>query len=222
MDSRQALFNDQAIGPVSLIQLPRERITSLHGILFDLDPKLLIPGNPLFPPADDPKEFYAGIRPVLERHPLARHAEVRVSGTGLHSILWLRPALELYSAGDQEHWDHIVRAVQRTLPVDPGMPGITTLTRPVGAINSKNNATVEVLKAGQPVEPNVVQEFMARLVQAPFKEVALVLLGEQRVSPCPVCRGEGTRLDVLDHIGKCYSGCNRVTGAKLYNCILRS
>jgi hypothetical protein len=220
-DIREALYNDQATGPAYKIQMPRERITVLHGILFDLDPRVLIPGNPIFPPAEEPKAFYAGIQPVLERHPLVRSSEVRSSGTGLHLILWLRPALELRSAAEQEYWDHVVRAIQRTLPVDPDMPGITALTRPPGAVNSKNGARVEVLKAGEPVEPKAVEEYMARLVLAPFKEVAMVLFGEERIEPCPVCLKEGTRLDVLDRIGKCYGGCGKVSGAHLYNRILR-
>jgi hypothetical protein len=219
-DMREALYNDQAKGPAYKIQLPLERVTTLRGILSDLDPKWLIPGNPIFPPADTPKAFYEGIRLVLDRHPLARFAEVRASGTGLHLILWLRPAVELRSTAEQQYWDHIVRAVQRTLPVDPDMPGMTALTRPVGAINTKNGAVVEVLNAGTAIEPAAVQAFMSRLVQAPFREVACILLGEERVQPCPVCLGAGTRLDVLDRVGLCYGGCSKVTGDRLFERIL--
>ena len=58
----------------------------------------------------------------------AASAEVRASGTGLHLVLWLKPPLELHSTAEQEYWDHVVRAIQRTVPVDPNMPGITALT----------------------------------------------------------------------------------------------
>ena len=34
--------------------------------------------QPVVPPADDPRQFHDNIRPVLQRHPLARHAEVRL------------------------------------------------------------------------------------------------------------------------------------------------
>jgi hypothetical protein len=221
IDAREQLYNEGKTGPAVEVQLPRQRITALRGILFDLDPGCLVPDNTIFPPADDPATFYAAVRPVIDRHPLARAAEVRSSGTGLHVILWLRPALELHSAAEQEYWDHIVRAVQRTLPADPDMPGITALTRPVGAVNSKNGARVEALKPGEGVSPEAVQEFMARLAAAPFKETALILFGEERVRPCPVCQGEGSRLDALNWVGKCYGGCDKVTGADLYNCILR-
>jgi hypothetical protein len=54
---------------------------------------------------------------VLDRHPLGRFAEVRVSGTGLHIIVWLQPAKELRSAAEQRFCDTIVKVVQRTLPV---------------------------------------------------------------------------------------------------------
>jgi hypothetical protein len=212
-DVREALYNERATGPANRIQLPLERITTLHGILFDLDSKWLVPANAIFPPAEEPKDFYAGIKGVIDRHPLARSAEVRASGTGLHLILWMRPAVELRSAGEQKFWDHVVRAVQRTLPIDPTMPGMTALMRPVGATNSKSGAAVEVLKHGEAVEPAAVQAFVAQLAQAPFRHVGLILLGGERVSPCPVCQGEGTRLDVLDRVGLCYGGCGKVTGA---------
>ena len=216
-DLREALYNERLVGPDYQIQLPADRITTLHGFVFDLDPKFYAADNPLFPPADDPVAFHANIRPVLDRHPLARFAEVRMSGTGLHLLLLLQPAVELHSAGQQQYWSAIVRAVQSTLPVDPGMPGITTLTRPVGATNSKNGAVVTVLKAGEPVAPKDVELYLARVAKAPFRAVALPLLGTERISPCPVCVKEGTRLDVLDHVGMCYGSCSKVSLKDVYD-----
>jgi hypothetical protein len=220
-DIREALYNDQRTGLAQEIQLPLERITTLHGILFDLDPDLLVPGNSIFPPAETLRAFHENINQVLERHPLARHAEVRASGTGLHLIVWLRPAVELRSGADQERWNAIVKVVQRTLPVDPDMPGITGLTRAEGSVNSKSNTQVEVLKAGEAVEPRTVEDFMKRLVKAPFKEIARVLLGADSIQPCPVCHGENTRLDVRDRVGFCYSGCSKVKTHQLYELILK-
>src|SRR5262245_57428719 len=104
-DIREAMYNEQATGPASLIQLPRERITSLHGIVLDLDPGLLRPDNRFFPASVDPRAFFEGIKPVLDRHALARHAEVRASGTGLHLIVWLEPAVEMHSADEQGRWE---------------------------------------------------------------------------------------------------------------------
>src|SRR4051794_41115462 len=94
-DLRESLANDRAVGPVAQIQLPLVRTTRLHAVMLDLDPKLYRPGNLLFPPRGDPREFYQGICPVLRRHPLACHAEVRVSGTGLHLLIRIDPPVEL-------------------------------------------------------------------------------------------------------------------------------
>jgi hypothetical protein len=221
LDIREQLCNDRLTGPAPQISLGAERITQLHAIMFDLDPKLLAPDNPLFRPADDPAAFYANIRPVLDRHPLARSAEVRTSGTGLHAILWLQPAAELRSAADQECWDGLVRVVQSTLPVDPLMPGITAMTRPVGAVNGKNGATVSVLKHGTPVAPEDVEAFAQKLGSAPFRAVAWPLLGQERIYPCPVCRTAGSSLAIDDHVGHCYPRCGRVTTEDLFNLVYR-
>jgi hypothetical protein len=218
-DQREALYNDRPTGPASLVQVPTERITALQGIVFDLDPKLYIPENRLFTPDPDPRRFYDNIRPVLDRHPLARSGEVRMTGTGLHVLANLSPAVELKTAEDQARWAAIVRAVQCTLPVDPDAPGITALTRAVGSVNSKNGAQVEVLRPGAAISPGSVEDYVRRLSAAPFKEVALPLLGDLRVHPCPVCQGVDSRLDVLDHFGKCYNGCSRVTLQGLYDLV---
>jgi hypothetical protein len=221
VDMREALYNDRQTGPVTSIQLPVERITRLHGILFDFDPKLLVPDNVLFPPADTPEALYRGIRPVLERHALARSAEVRSSGTGLHVIVWLDPAVELQAESDQEHWNAVVKAVQSTLPADPDAPGMTALTRPVGSVNGKNGATVRVLKTGVAIKPAAVLEYLNGLLNLPFKGVVEPLIGGDRISPCPVCRKQGTRLDVLDNAGKCYNGCSTVHLEDVYDCMLK-
>lgn len=221
IDVREQLYNDQLKGPIEEIQLPKESITSLHGIMIDLDPKLLVAGNPLFPPADDPEAFFAGIQPVLERHPLARHAEVRASGTGLQPIVWMDPPVELYTADDQDRWDHIVRLVQGTLPSDPNAPGITALTRAVGSINGKSGAPVRVLRPGVPVSPEAVIAFIDEVAEAPFKHVATILLGAKVVSPCPLCRQEGSKFGVLDQIGWCYANCSTVSLEGLFDIVFK-
>jgi hypothetical protein len=218
-DLRQQLVNEQKTGTLAEVQLPLERVTAVHGILFDLDPKLYQPDNTLFPPDTDPKAFFQKVKPVLDRHPLARLAEVRVSGTGLHVIVRLDPPAELKSAAAQRHWDAVVGAVQCTLPGDVNAPRITALTRAVGSTNSKNGATVEVLRPGEAVAPRVVEEFLTRVCKARFREVATILLGGERVQPCPVCRGAGSRLDALDHVGHCYGTCGEVTLAQVFDCV---
>jgi hypothetical protein len=210
-DLREQLYNRRECGSFADVQLPLERITTLHGFFFDLDPGLLRLGNLLFPPDDDPGRFFELVRPVLDRHPLARDAEVRASGTGLHVIMWIAPPVELGTAAAQARWAAYVRAVQATLPTDPNAPGVTALTRAIGGVNSKNGRKVEALRDGNPVAAVAVEEFVARLAKAPFKEVATVLLGDARV-PCPVCLNENSRLDLLDHLGLCYGGaCGKVT-----------
>jgi len=221
-DVRETLYNDRQIGPATQIALPLERITRLHGILFDFDPQLLVPENVLFAPAADPDQFFKNIQPVLDRHPLVQHAEVRASGSGLHALLWFEPPVDLTTAVAQQRWRTLVEAVQTSLPVDPAAPGLTALTRPLAARNSKTGATVRQLRAGRPVLPEAVSAYVAQLAQAPFREVAQVLLGETRVTPCPVCRGPNTRLDLLDRGGRCYGGCGDVDLGLLYECVLQS
>ena len=38
----------------------------------------------------------------------------------------------------------------------------------------------------------------------------MILLGCEHVQPCPICRRDGTHLDVLDSAGKCYGNCGKV------------
>ena len=124
-----------------------------------------------------------------------------------------------WSAADQRRWAILVRAVQASLPSDPNAPGITGLTRPIGSINSKNGAVVKVLRPGTPIDPDRVREFVAELAAAPFRVVATILLGADTVAPCPLCRAPGSRLGVLDRLGKCY-GCGKVTLERLFDTIL--
>ncbi len=208
-------------GPAGLIQVPTERITRLRGILLDLDPAKLIAENPWFPPADNPLQFHANIKNVLQRHALARHAEIRLSGTGLHGIIWLAPPVELTSAAEQKWWANLVRAAQCSLPVDANSPGITAVTRAVSSINSKNGAIVEVLEPGEPIDPASVIAFVEGLAKAPFKTVAMILLGSEHLQPCPICRRDGTHLEVLDRAGKCYGHCGRVSLARIFDTIYK-
>jgi hypothetical protein len=217
-DLREQLVNEQKIGSFGEVQLSAEQITSLHRFMFDLDPELYTPSNTLFRPDKDPKTFLGSIQPALGRHPLASSAEVRASGRGLHVIVRLDPAVQLTSAAERRFWARVVGAAQATLPVDPNAPGLTALTRPVGSVNSKNGAVVELLRPGGSVTGQQVLAFVNQVARAPFKEVASVLLGGQRLKPCPVCRAEGSRLDVLDHVGMCY-GCGKVKLGRLLDCI---
>jgi hypothetical protein len=220
-DVRESLWNEVRTGPASLIQVPGERITRLRGVLLDLDPKRLRPDNTLFSPGGDPRQFYENIRPVLARHPLARHAQIRASGSGLHAIVLLDPAVELETAAAQKKWAAVVRAVQCSLPVDPNAPGITALTRPIGSINAKSGTVVELLEPGEPIDPGRVTEFVEGLTKAPFKTVAMILIGCEHIKPCPICRRDQTHLDILDRVGRCYGTCGRVSLARIFDTIFK-
>jgi hypothetical protein len=129
------------------------------------------------------------------------------------------PPVELKTTGEQRHWNGIVCAIQATLPSDSHAPGITALTRPVGSINAKNGARVEALREGSPIDPQRAREFIAELKAAPFRVIARILLGDDHISPCPICSRERSRLSVLDHGGKCY-GCGTITVETLYDAVL--
>ena len=193
VDWRESLSNGREVGLIHDVSLCLERITRLHGIMIDLDPKFLEPGNSLFPPADDPLEFFRKIEAVLGRHPLLKDAEVRSSGSGLHVLLWLSSPVEMHSEGEQHFWDAIVKAVQASLPSDPNAPGITAMTRPIGSINSKNGSVVKTIRPGKSIDQGRVIEYVNQLAAAPFRGIAQVLLGSDRVEPCPVCKAAGSR-----------------------------
>jgi hypothetical protein len=60
-----------------------------------------------------------------------------------------------------------------------------------------------------------------RLAKAPFKTVAMILLGLEHIEPCPICRRDGTHLDVLDGVGMCYGHCGKVTLASVFDTIYK-
>ena len=219
VDLRESLVNDRKVGTFADVQVAVESITALHGILLDFDPDLLRDDNGIFPPDIAPQSFFEKIEPVLNRHPLARHAEVRATGRGLHAIIFLEPVVELFTGADQIRWKGAAKAVQRTLPVDPRQPGITAVTRPLGSVNGKNGAKVELLRQGKAVSATNVADYLAEVASAPFRTVAGVLLGADRVEPCPFCRKEGSRLDILDRLGKCYRRCGEIRLAQIFDLV---
>jgi hypothetical protein len=220
VDSREQLVNEREIGPYQATQLITEQVARLHAFFFDVDLHLIRPG-PLAPGLEaGPAAFYEQtVRHWLARHPVLADAEVRNSGGGLHIIPWLAEPVAFATDGQRRRWDGLVRAVQAVLPVDPHQPGLTGLTRPVGSINSKHDAAVERLKEGQPVPVDRVEHLFGQMSRSPFRTVTLVLLGAERIRPCPVCRAEGTTLSAGDHVGFCYD-CGKVKLAQLYDLFL--
>ena len=221
IDIREQLFNDGATGPISHVQLPAEAITSLRGILFDLDLSLMC-ASPLLPQVpENPREFYTGsVQPWLSRHPTLAKSKVLLSGTGLHSILCFEHPVEFGTDAERDRWAGIVEVVQASLPVDPDQPGITATTSPVGSINGKNGQTVELLAPGQFVTSDEVMELYEQMMQAPFRTVFSILAGAGELQPCPICGQASKRLVSLDRVGQCYGGCGQVDLDALYEVFL--
>lgn len=223
VDSREQLVNDGLCGPIQQVSLPEEMITSLHGILLDIDPQWLNMARLTELRGSRPKRIYNEcIQQMLERHPALAKAEVRHSGTGLHVIIRLSPAVEFAHAGDRQRWAAVIKIVQRLLPTDPQAPGITALTRPMGSVNSKNGKTVQLLKKGEPVSAEEVLELVEQARKAPFRTLMSILLGSERVSPCPICRAQNSSLAGQNHVGKCYGHCGTVQVGQLFDVFLAS
>ena len=220
-DAREALFNAGDIGPIRHVQVSTERITALRGILFDLDPDIMIAGAVLPQVPSDPVEFYTTVvRPMLDRHPVLAKTEVRNSGRGLHVILRFDPPIEFNSDGERDRWAGIINVVQAALPIDPDQPGITATTRAVGGINSKNGAEVKVLAEGIPVTAAEVLGLYDEMIDSPFKMIMHIMTGDTTMQPCPICGKQGTELSALNQEGKCYGGCGKVKPNRFYNLVL--
>src|SRR5688572_20243160 len=160
VDPREQLFNQQITGQIQHVQLPEKRIVDLHGIMLDLDPRLLKPSSltPVLP--EEPTEFYRLVaRPWLDRHDVLRRAEVRNSGRGLHIILRPDSPIALNSDGDKQRWKGIIQLIQCSLPSYPNAPSLTALTRPLGSINSKVSLPVAQLAPGEPISISELEGF---------------------------------------------------------------
>lgn len=222
VDERLQLVNDQQRGPIHDVSLPEAAITSLHGILLDFDPDRLCPDIASSKTRANPEKLWKRVvRKWLRRHPVFARARVVLSGRGLHVIIRLEPAVVFETEAERQKWAAVVKLVQKLLPTDPDCPGITALTRPVGSINSKNNETVQLLHGGEPVHPDEVLALCAQAAARPFATVVGLLYGGTQISPCPVCRGDGSRLGVLDHVGMCYGGCGKVGLGQIFDLFLK-
>ena len=221
-DIREQLFNEGLIGPISHIQVSTERIARLRGILFDIDPGILRPGTLLPGLSRDPVELYERtVKGWLERDTTLSNCEVRMSGTGLHLILWFNEPVELRTDGELDRWSAIVQVVQASLPIDPDQPGITACTRALGSINSKNGAEVVQLAVGKPVSQEQVLQLHEQMCTAPFLTVMGIVTGNVEISPCPICGRAGKTLQALSQYGSCYGSCGRVQLEQLYDRLLK-
>jgi len=220
VDLREQLFNTGSTGKITDVQVAAERVMQLNGILFDIDPKLIKAGGLFLTVPQDPREFYTAIiGPMLDRHEVLKRAEVRNSGTGLHVILRFVSPVVFDTDAERDRWIGIIQVVQSSLPIDPDQPHITAVTRPIGSINSKSNATVSMLTPGTPVPEGDVLCLFDEMAASPFKTVAKIILGAEKIEPCPVCGQEGSRLSALNHVGQCYGSCGKVKLERIYDSV---
>jgi hypothetical protein len=221
VDRREQPYNGRETGPIQRVQLATDNITELHAIVLDLDLHLIRTDCPVPVTTTGPSEFHkTTLGPMLDRHPALAGAEVRDSGRGVHVIIWFDEPVTFETDGERRRWAGIVEVVQAALPIDPDQPGITTLTRPIGSLNGKTNREVTCLRPGTPVPIAEVLRLYDQMVRSPFRTVMGILLGADRMSPCPVCQAEGTSLSALDQVGRCYGSCGTVKLERLYDLFL--
>ncbi len=221
VDLREQLFNGRETGPIGSVSLPELNITSLHAIGFDLDLNLFRADGPVSLSLGSVEEFAEQtLKPMLARHPALGGAEIRDTGRNVHAIIWFDEPVIFATDADRQRWKGIVEVIQSTLPIDPDMPGLTNLTRPIDSINGKTRRSVRTLHAGTPVPVSEVLKLYDQLVRAPFRTIAGILFGSCRISPCPCCGDAATTLTALDRHGRCYGSCGKVQLERLYEAFL--
>lgn len=221
-DMRESLCNEREEGAITKVSLPEDRITSLHGIVFDIDVDLYQESRLIPQPNVSAQVFFEQtLATWLANDPVLTNAEVRYTGRNLHVLLWFDIPLEFQADCDRERWSAIVQVVQTALPIDPNQPGITALTRPIGSRNSKTHQQVAELKSPTPVTIDNVLSLYDRMCRAPFRTVFRILNGDDRCEPCPLCEAQNSQFSALDRVGQCYAKCGRVDLANLFHLLLK-
>jgi hypothetical protein len=198
LDHRELLCNDRAIGPAPQIAVPVDQVASLHAFMIDIDLSILnrdTLGDAALSSTDDFHETH--LARWLCRDPVLTKAEVRDSGHGVHVLLWLDEPI-VCVAGMQGAWDAVARGLRNALPGDPNLNGITAMTRPVGAVNTKSDPPriVRVLRPGQPVSKADIIDLSRRIADHPARFWMQVLHGRDRIAPCPFCRKSNSSLGI--------------------------
>ena len=221
-DIRESLCNMREVGPAKIIQISVAEVGVLHGLMIDLDLKhfsqpLLEQGKPATPES----LFESVVKELLDRDGVFSQAEVRMSGGGLHVIIWFTKPVEFEDDTKRAKWRQIVKLVQRALPSDPHQPDIAGLTRPIGEWNSQAGRPVVQLRPGQPVSADAVEQLAHQLAGAPFESVSRLLFGSDRISPCPLCAADKSELVAGKHCGHCYH-CGKKNLSQLFRVMLGS
>lgn len=222
VDLREQLQNEGKVGPLKSVQLSEARIRTVRGILFDLDFRKFRIGGVIRREYESSETFYLKVlKKWIERDETLKSLQMRDSGNNIHGILMFREPVKILNDYDRERWSLIVRVVQAALPIDPGQPGITALTRPIGSVNSKTGREARLLAEGTPVSTDEVLDLFRRMNEQPFAVVGKILFGKDKVKPCPICNSDDSTLSVGPWAGTCYS-CRRVALPKLYDLVLKA
>jgi hypothetical protein len=214
-DERESLVNDCRRGTKYEITPKVVEVTSIHAFMNDLDCKMLDPEVVGMESVESGAAFYdQHVRFWLERDPVLSKAEVRDSGHGLHVLLWLDEPI-IVGDGEAQVWDAVARGICKALPGDPNLNGIIALTRPVGAMNTKQepHREVKVLRSGKPVTRAEILDLNRRLSDQPAHLWMRLFFGGERVDPCPLCGKESLGVAGSWQC-RCY-GCGRVDAASL-------
>jgi len=214
-DERESLVNDRRRGTKYEITPKVEEVTAIHGFMNDLDCKMLDPAVVGEECVESAAALYEQhVRLWLDRDPVLSKAEVRDSGGGLHTLLWLDEPI-VVAAGDGRQWSDIARGICNALPGDPNLNGIIALTRPVGATNTKHNPPREVrlLRSGEPVTRAEILDLSNRVTMQPARLWMRLFFGGERVDPCPLCGKESLGVAGYWQV-RCY-GCGRLNAAAL-------
>jgi hypothetical protein len=197
-DQREALFNARATGTFRDVMVREYEVTSIHGILLEIDGECLRIGKIIDAmPADGFELYKRHVKSWLDNHPVLRKAEVRFSGRWIHCILWFDTPVEIKSDRQRELWKAVIEAVQRSLPTDPEAPSLLAMTRPIGSVNSKTGRPVKLIKAGEAVTEAELLNFADDLARRGFATITQILFGSVSVSPCPFCLEEGSTLQAV-------------------------
>ena len=221
-DIREALYNSREQKSANQIAVSLAGIGVLHGFFADLDLKHFASQlNALGHPATPEALFQFIVSETLDHNEVFAAAEVRMSGCGLHIIIWFSEPVTFEDDAKREKWRQIVKILQRLLPSDPQQPDIIAMTRPIGAMNSMAGRAVLSLRPGRPVHPDAVEALANRAAELPFQTLAGVLFGSDRISPCPFCNKDDSELVADKQCGHCYE-CGNKKLADAYHRVLGS
>jgi hypothetical protein len=215
IDERESLVNDRPCGTKYEITPKVEEVAAIHGFMNDLDCKTLDPAVVGSACVESAEAFYSRhVKLWLERDPVLAKAEVRDTGGGLHTIMWLDEPV-IVAAGEAHTWDAIARGICNVLPGDPNLNGIIALTRPVGALNTKYSPPREVrlLRPGEPVTRAEILDLSRQAAEQPARLWMRMFFGGERVEPCPFCGKES--LGVAGSWQVCCYTCGRINAASL-------